>query len=64
MVSMLTSSVVDCGFCHTKDYIIGICCFYANHAVKSRRKGKDWLASNHDNVSEWSDMSTCRQLFQ
>jgi len=28
------------------------------------RKSKDGLAQNHDNVSEWSDMSTCGLLFQ
>jgi len=40
----------------TKDYKIGICCFSAKHAAL-RRKSKDWLAQNQDNVSEWSDMS-------
>ena len=34
----------------TKDYIIGICCFFAKHAAL-RRKSKDWLARNQDNVS-------------
>ena len=29
-----------------------------------RRKSKNWLTQNQDNVSEWSDMSTCRLLFQ
>jgi hypothetical protein len=28
------------------------------------RKSKDWLARNQNNVSEWSDMSTHRLLFQ
>ena len=59
MVSMLASSVVDHGFeprsGHTKDYKIGICCFSTNHAAL-RRKSKDWLARNQNNVSEWSDM--------
>jgi len=67
MVSMLTSSAVDCGFeprsCQTKDYKIGICCFYAKQAAL-RRKSKDWLARNQNNVSEWSNMSTRRLLFQ
>ena len=27
-----------------------------------RRKGKDWLTRNQDNVFKWSDMST-RELF-
>jgi hypothetical protein len=60
MVSMVTSSVVDRGFeprsGQTKDYEIGICCFSAKHAAL-RRKSKDWLAQNQDNVSEWDDMS-------
>jgi hypothetical protein len=32
-----------------KDYNIGICCFSARHAAL-RRKSKDWLARNRDNV--------------
>jgi hypothetical protein len=67
MVSVLASSAVDRGFeprlGHTKDYEIGICCFSAKH-VASRRKSKDWLARNQDNVSEWSDISTRGLLFQ
>ena len=66
MVSMLASSVVDRGFepwsGQTKDYKIGICCFSAKHAAL-RRKSKDWLARNQNNVSEWNFMST-RELFQ
>ena len=27
-----------------------------------RRKSKDWLARNQDNVSEWGNMSICRLL--
>jgi hypothetical protein len=60
IVSVLASSVVDRGFesrsGQTKDYNIGICSFSAKHAAL-RRKSKDWLARNEDNVSEWSDMS-------
>ena len=67
MVSVLTSSAVDRGFeprsGQTKDYKIGICCFSAKHTAL-RRKSKDWLARNQNNVSEWSDMSTRRLLFQ
>ena len=67
MVSVLASSVVDRGFepwsGQTKDYKIGICCFSPKHAAL-RRKNKDWLARNQDNVSKWSDMSTCGLLFQ
>jgi len=47
MVSVLASSVVDCGFQlrlgQTKDYQIGICCFSPKHAAL-RRKSKDRLA--------------------
>jgi hypothetical protein len=67
MVSMLVSSAVDSGLeprsGQTKDYKIGICCFSAKHAAL-RRKSKDWLARNQNNVSEWSDMSTRGMLFQ
>ena len=59
VVSMLASSAVDCGFepqsCQTKDYKIVFCCFSAKHTAL-RRKGKDWLAQNQNNVSEWSDI--------
>jgi hypothetical protein len=59
--------VVDRGFeprsGKTKDYEIGICCFSAKHAA-IRRKSKDWLARNQNNVSEWSDMSTAGLLLQ
>ena len=61
MVSVLASSVVDHGFkpwsCQTKDFKIGICCFSAKHAA-IRRKSKDGLARNQNNVSEWGNMST------
>ena len=44
VVSVLASSVVDCGFKpqsgQIKDYKIGICCFSAEHAAL-RRKSKD-----------------------
>ena len=67
MVSVLASSVIDHGFeprsGQTKDYKVVICCFSAKHAAL-RRKSKDWLARNQNNVSEWSDMSTRRLLFQ
>ena len=67
MVSMLYSSAVDRWFesrsGQTKDYIIGICCFSAKHAAL-RRKSKDWLAWNQDNVSKWVDMSIHGLLFQ
>jgi hypothetical protein len=67
MVTMFASSAVDCGFeprsGQTKDFKIGICCFSAKHAAL-RRKSKDWLTRNQNNVSEWSDMSTGGLLFQ
>jgi hypothetical protein len=60
MVSVLASSAVDRGFeprsGQTKDYEIGICYFTAMYAAL-RRKSKDWLVRNQDNVSEWGDMS-------
>ena len=67
MVSMLTSSAVNCGFKpwsgQTKNYKIGICFFSAKHAAL-KRKDKDLLAQIQDNVSEWSDMSICGLVFQ
>ena len=60
MVSLLASSAVYCLLeprsGQTKDYNIGICCFSAKHAAL-RRKSKDWLAQNQDNVFEWGDKS-------
>ena len=67
MVSVLASSVVDRWFepllGQTKDYKIGICCFSAKHAAL-RRKNKDWLARNQDNLSKWDDTSNRGLLFQ
>ena len=61
MVSMLTSSAVDCGFDpgsgQTKDNEIGIYCFFAEHTAL-RSESKD--CGNLINVFAWSDMSTCR----
>ena len=52
-------SAVDRGFeprsGQTKEYKNGICCFSAKHAAL-RRKSKDWLAQNQDNVCEWGNM--------
>ena len=61
MVNVLASSMVDLG--QTKDYKFDICCFSARHAT-IRRKSKDWLARNQNNVSKWSDMSYHTLLFQ
>ena len=59
MVSVFTSSMVGRGFepgsGQTKDYKFGICCFSARYAAV-RRKSKDLLARNQDNVSEWGEM--------
>jgi hypothetical protein len=69
MVSMFASSPVDRGFKpqsgQNKDCKIGICCFFAKHAAL-RRKSKDRLARNQDNVyvSKWGHMTICRLLFQ
>jgi hypothetical protein len=43
MISVLSSSVVECGFEHrsgqTKDYKIGMCCFSAKHVtIKGKSK--------------------------
>jgi hypothetical protein len=66
MVSVLASSAVYHGFNlqsgQTKDYKIDISCFSDKHAVL-RRKSKNWLARNQDNVSEWGDIPIHR-LFQ
>ena len=63
MVTVLASSVVDFGFepCsgQTEDYEIGICCFSAKHTALSS-KNIYWMTRNQDNVSKWSDKSTCR----
>ena len=48
MISVLASSVVDCGLDKKKDYKIDIGCLST-------------MAWNQDNVSEWRDMSTCEQ---
>ena len=67
MVSVLVSSAVDRGFeprsDQTKDYNIGICSFSTKHTAL-RRKNKDWLPRNQDNVSEWSEMSIRGLLLQ
>ena len=67
MVSVLTSSAFDGVFeprsGRTKDLKFGICFFSTKHTAL-RRKSKDWLARNNDNVSDWGDMSICGLLFQ
>ena len=67
LVSVLAASADDREFLplssEIKDYKNGICCFSTKHAAL-RRQSKDWLALNQNNVSEWSDMSTSRLMFQ
>ena len=67
MVSVLALSAVGHGFKHWsgqgKDYEICICYLSTKYAAL-RSKSKDWLLWNMDNVSEWSNISTCRLLFQ
>ena len=67
MVSVLASSAVNRGFeprsGQTKDYEIGICCFSAKNAAL-RRKNKDWLVRNQDDVPDLGDMSIRGLLFQ
>ena len=67
MVSVVASSAVDRGFVsrsvQTKDYNIGMCYFFAKQATL-RKKNKDCLARNQDNVSEWGDISMRGLLFQ
>ena len=64
---MLVWSLVDHGLelwsGQTNDYELGICSFSAKLA-ELRSKSEDWLAQNLNDVSEWSDMSTHRLLFQ
>ena len=64
---MLTSSVVDRGFeprsGQTKDYKIGIYCFSTKHAAL-KRKSKDWLALNKNNVSEQGSTLNASQRLQ
>ena len=67
MVSVLASIVVDRGFEHrsgqTKDYKMCMCCFSAKYTTL-RRKNKDWLARNQDNVSAGQHVYPQTVLFQ
>ena len=52
------------GFRAKRPWKIDIYCFSAKHAAL-RRKSKDWLSRNQDNVSECGNMSiTISRLFQ
>jgi hypothetical protein len=61
------SGVVDRRFLsrsdQTKDFKIGICYLSTKHTA-IRRKSKDWLAQNQNNVLEWGNMSIRGLLFQ
>jgi hypothetical protein len=67
MVSVFASSADDRGFeprpGQTKDYKIGICCFYAEQPTL-KRTSKDWLARNQYKMSEWGDISIRGRLYQ
>ena len=60
MGNVLASSAVDRGFeprsGQTKYYKIGIFRFSAKHAAL-RRKSKNWLARNQNNVYPWAAVS-------
>jgi hypothetical protein len=64
---MLASGVVDAEFKprlgQTKDYKLDICCFSGKHTVLMRKSTEN-QAKNQDNVSEWSNLSTSKLLFQ
>jgi hypothetical protein len=64
MVSMLVLSVVDRWFeprsGKPRDYVIGMCWFSAKH---EKKKSKEWLARNQDNVSESGGMDIRGLLF-
>ena len=60
---LLLIVLLECQSGQTKEDRIGTWYFYAKHAAL-RRKSKGWLARNHDNVSEWGDMSVHGLLFQ
>ena len=46
----------------TKDYQLVFVAYNAKHA-ELRKKSKDWLLRNQDNVSEWGDMYIRGLLF-
>jgi hypothetical protein len=67
MVKVFASSAVNYGFepwsGDTKNYQMCICCFSTYHTTL-RSKSRDWLPRNQNNMSDWDDMFTCRQLYQ
>ena len=63
MVSVLVSSAVERGFGSNQRLQNSISCFSAKHTAL-KKKSKDCLARNQDNVSEYDDMSIRGLLFQ
>ena len=65
MASLHGWGVVDRGFepraGQIKDYKISNLFLLPKHTAL-RRKSKDWLVQNQNNVSEWSDMFTSRTV--
>jgi hypothetical protein len=59
MASVVATSGVDC----VTDYAINISPFSTKY-ISLSCKCNGWLAQNHDNFFEWSDMSTDWHLFQ
>ena len=66
LVCMLVLSAVDrCFEPHSgkpSDYVIGICWFSAKYAAL-KKKSKEWLARNQDNMSESGGMDIRGLLF-
>ena len=63
-MSVLALSVVNRGFKPKTIKLIFVASPLSIQPTALRRKSKDWLAWNLDNVSEWGDMSICGLLFQ
>jgi hypothetical protein len=63
MDSVLVSSAVDRGSGSNQRLQNCISCFSAKHTAL-KKKSKDCLARNQDNVSEYDDMSIRGLLFQ
>ena len=70
-INVLSSSVVDRGFDpkwgETKNYKIGICCFFSNHAtlrIKREKKLTDLPRNQYESDWDWSNMSTRALLYQ
>jgi hypothetical protein len=68
MISVITSIVVDHGCEHvwdqTKEYKLMFGCRFSTKHIALMSESKNWLIQNQDNVSECSEMSTSKLLFQ